>query len=304
MTIRHMIIFRAVCEHNYNSTKAAEALNMTQPAVSLAIKELEEYYGVRLFDRIGKRLQITDAGKNFLHYAIHISDLFSNMETELRDWDSRGLLRIGSSITIGSHFLPNYVKTFEELYPGIDIRVTIEQTERLELKLLANEIDIALVEGVSSFPSLISEPYMEDILSVVCPIEKGWSQGQTITVEEFKNQKFLLREKGSGTRDVFDRVTAQAGLNITPVWESMSTTALVNATINGLGISVLPHRMILPALKQGLICTVKVKGLTFSRNLYITYYKDKFLTSSAKRFIELCKDYELDYPLPNYNGLY
>lgn len=304
MTIRHMIIFRAVCEHNYNSTKAAEALNMTQPAVSLAIKELEEYYGVRLFDRIGRRLQITDAGKNFLHYAIHISDLFSNMETELRDWDSRGLLRIGSSITIGSHFLPNYVKTFEELYPGIDIRVTIEQTERLELKLLANEIDIALVEGVSSFPSLISEPYMEDILSVVCPIEKGWSQGQTITVEEFKNQKFLLREKGSGTRDVFDRVTAQAGLNITPVWESMSTTALVNATINGLGISVLPHRMILPALKQGLICTVKVKGLTFSRNLYITYHKDKFLTSSAKRFIELCKDYELDYPLPNYNGLY
>ena len=80
MTIRHMLIFRSVCENGYNSTKAAEALHMTQPAVSLAIKELEQYYGVHLFDRIGRRLQITDAGQHFLQYAIHISDLFSDME--------------------------------------------------------------------------------------------------------------------------------------------------------------------------------------------------------------------------------
>ena len=86
MTLRHMKIFRAICEHEYNSTKAAEALHMTQPAVSLAVKELEDYYGVRLFDRIGRRLQITEAGKTFLQYAIHISDLFSDMETGLRDW--------------------------------------------------------------------------------------------------------------------------------------------------------------------------------------------------------------------------
>ena len=100
MTIRHMIIFRTVCENGYNSTKAAEVLHMTQPAVSLAIKELEQYYGVHLFDRIGRRLQITDAGQHFLQYAIHISDLFSDMETRLRDWDSKGVLRIGASITI------------------------------------------------------------------------------------------------------------------------------------------------------------------------------------------------------------
>ena len=112
MTIRHMIIFRTVCENGYNSTKAAEVLHMTQPAVSLAIKELEQYYGVHLFDRIGRRLQITDAGQHFLQYAIHISDLFSDMETRLRDWDSKGVLRIGASITIGSQFFPHYLKAF------------------------------------------------------------------------------------------------------------------------------------------------------------------------------------------------
>lgn len=303
MTIRHMIIFRTVCENGYNSTKAAEVLHMTQPAVSLAIKELEQYYGVHLFDRIGRRLKITDAGQYFLQYAIHISDLFSDMETGLRDWDSKGVLRIGASITIGSQFLPNYVKAFSELCPELDVRVTVEQSERLEQKILANELDCALIEGIAHDPNIVSEAYMEDHLSVICGTDKGWTQGQVISIEDFQRQRFLLREKGSGTREVFNRVVEQAGIHVTPVWEAMSTTALVNAAINGLGIAVLPHRMILPALRQGLIYTVKVERLSFSRNFHIIYHKNKFLTASAKKFIALCKDYENDYPLPFYNGL-
>ena len=304
MTIRHMIIFRTVCENGFNSTKAAEVLHMTQPAVSLAIKELEQYYGVHLFDRIGRRLQITDAGKHFLQYAIHISDLFSDMETGLRDWDSKGILRIGASITIGSQFLPRYVKAFTEICPGLDVRVTVDQSERLEQKIMTNELDCALIEGIAHDPNIVSEAYMEDHLSVICSRDKGWKQGQVVSIEDFQRQRFLLREIGSGTREVFDRVVEQAGIHITPVWEAMSTTALVNAVINGLGIAVLPHRMILPALRQGLVCTVKVEGLSFSRNFHIIYHKDKFLTASAKRFINLCRDFEIDYPLPCYNGLY
>lgn len=276
---------------------------MTQPAVSLAIKELEQYYGVHLFDRIGRRLKITDAGQHFLQYAIHISDLFSDMETGLRDWDSKGILRIGATITIGSQFLPNYVKAFSELCPELDVRVTVEQSERLEQKILANELDCALIEGIAHDSNIVSEAYMEDHLSVICGTDKGWTQGQVISIEDFQRQRFLLREKGSGTREVFNRVVEQAGIHVTPVWEAMSTTALVNAAINGLGIAVLPHRMILPALRQGLIYTVKVEGLSFSRNFHIIYHKDKFLTASAKKFIALCKDYENDYPLPFYNGL-
>lgn len=304
MTIRHIIIFRTVCENGYNFTKAAEALHMTQPAVSLAMKELEQYYGVHLFDRIGRRLQITDVGKHFLQYSIHISDLFSDMETGLRDWDSKGILRIGASITIGSQFLPGYVKAFSEVCPGIDVRVTIEQSERLEQKILANELDFALIEGVVHDSRIVSEAYMEDRLSVICAADQGWTQGQIISVEDFQKQRFLLREKGSGTREVFDHVATQAGIHIVPVWEAMSTTALVNATINGLGISVLPHRMILSAWRQGLIYTVQVEGLSFSRNFHIIRHKDKFLTASAERFIALCRDYETNFPLPCYNGLY
>ena len=304
MTLRHMMIFRAVCEAEYNTTRAAQMLHMTQPAISLAIKELEQYYGLRLFDRIGRRLQITDAGKLFLQYATHISELFNDMETGLRDWGTKGILRVGASITIGSQFLPGYVKAFSNLYPGIDVRVIVEQGERLEKKLLGNELDVALTEGIVHDANIVSEAYLEDHLSIICGADKGWQQGQNVSMEEFQKQRFLLREPGSGTREVFDRTIAQAGLSITPIWEAMSTTALVNAVINGLGIAVLPHRMILPALKHGLIVTVKVQELQFRRNFYITYHKNKFLTEAAKTFMELCRNYETDFPFPEYNGLF
>ena len=277
---------------------------MTQPAISLAIKELEQYYGVRLFDRIGRRLQITDAGKLFLQYATHISKLFHDMETGLRDWDTKGILRVGASITIGSQFLPSYVKAFSNIYPGIDVRAIVEQGERLEKKLLENELDFALTEGIVHDTNIVSEAYMEDHLSIICAADKGWQQGQSISMEEFQKQRFLLREPGSGTREVFDRTIAQAGLCIMPIWEAMSTTALVNAVINGLGIAVLPHRMILPALRRGLIITVRVQELQFRRNFYIAYHKNKFLTEAAKTFMELCRNYETDFPFPEYNGLF
>ena len=289
MTLRHMIIFRTVCESDYNSTKAAEQLHVTQPAISLAIKELEQYYGVRLFDRIGRRLKITDTGKLFLQYAIHITDLFDDMETGLRDWDSKGILRVGASITIGSQFMPGYVKAYSEICPGIDVRVVVEQSDTLEHKILTNALDFALIEGIPRDPRIIAEAYMQDQLSVLCSADKGWKQGQTISRQEFKKQRFLLREKGSGTRDVFDRVTAQAGIHITPAWEAMSTSTLINAAITGLGIAVLPSRMIQPALDSGQIITVNVEGLDFKRNFYIIRHKDKFLMPSAEKFIALCK---------------
>ncbi|MCR4955549.1 MAG: LysR family transcriptional regulator [Lachnospiraceae bacterium] len=285
-----MIIFRTVCESDYNSTKAAKALNMTQPAISLAIKELEQYYGIILFDRIGRRLRITDAGQVFLQYAIHISDLFNDMETGLRDWDSKGVLRVGASITIGSQFLPQYVKAYYEMYPEIDVRVFVEQTDRLESRILKNEIDCALIEGPPHDSRIISKAYMEDNLSVICSAQHGWKQGQVISVDEFKNQKILLREPGSGTREVFDLVMKQAGIHIVPSWEAMSTSALINAVIAELGIAILPQRMILPVLESGKIITVDVEGLNFKRNFYIIYHKDKFLVPSLKRFMSLCGD--------------
>ena len=304
MTLRHMRIFASVCENGCNTTKAAESMHMTQPAVSLAIRELEQYYGVTLFDRIGRRLRLTEAGQRFLEYAFHISSLFENMEKGMRDWDSFGLLRVGASITIGSQFLPNYVKVFYNRYPGTEVRVLVASSDELEQKILNSELDFALIEGVAHHPSIFSEEYMEDHLTVICPANGLLQNGQILTVEEFKQQKFLLREPGSGTREVFDRAAESAGFSVQPVWEAMSTTALVNAVINGLGIAVLPHRMVTGPLEKGLISTVRVEGMDFRRRFHIIWHKEKYLTTSAKAFIDLCRNYETDYPLPRYSGLF
>ena len=160
MTIRHLKIFLSVCRSSFNTTKAAEELHMTQPAVSLAIKELEQYYGVALFDRFGKRLKITTAGQRFYEYSTHILSLFDDMEKGMKNWDSFGIIRIGASITIGSQFLPNYVKAFYRRYPGTHIKATIGPSEQLEQKILSNELDFALIEGTSHLPSFVSEEYM------------------------------------------------------------------------------------------------------------------------------------------------
>ena len=124
-----------------------------------------------------------------------------------------------------------------------------------------------------------------------------------LTVEEFRKQKFLLREHGSGTRDIFDLEMERAGIAVEPIWEGMSTTALVNAVINGLGIAVLPSRMVRGPLQRGMVVAVKVEGLEFRRQFNIVHHREKFLTASARAFIELCRSYEMDYPLPQFSGL-
>lgn len=303
MTIRHLKIFLAVYRSDCNTTKAAESLNMTQPAVSLAIRELEQYYGVILFDRIGRRLKITGAGLRFLEYAQHITSLFDDMERGMRNWDSFGVLRVGASITIGSQFLPNYVKAFYNRCPGTEIQALIGPSDQLEQDILDNKLDLALIEGVTHLPALHSEEYMEDHLTTICPVDSGFSQGQEISIEEFRRQKFLLRERGSGTREVFESVIEQAGFSVSPIWEAMSTTALVNAVINGLGTSVLPYRMVRGPLERGLVIAVRVKGLAFRRKYFMIHHKEKYLTASTKRFMELCRNYEMDYPLPAHHGL-
>lgn len=304
MTLRHMKIFCAICEANFNTTRAAENLNMTQPAVSLAIKELERYYGIVLFDRIGRRLRITAAGENFLQYAVRIASQFDDMEREMRNWDSAGILRVGASITIGSQFLPSYVKAFYHRHPNTEVQVVISSSDKIEQALMCNKLDFALIEGISHNPAMHTEEYMEDRLSIIASPKEGYQQGQLLTLEQFRQQRFLLREHGSGTREVFDKALANAGISVNPIWEATSTTALVNAVINGLGIAVLPHRMIQGVLGRGLAVTVRVEGIDFRRSFYIIHHKDKYLTPAAKTFLDLCRNYEMDYPLPQYNGLF
>lgn len=289
MTIRHMRIFLAICNHGCNLTRAAEALYMAQPAVSSALQELERYYGVLFFDRIGRRLYMTEAGRRFWQYASHIAALFDELEQGLRDWDAAGLLRVGASVTIATQLLPRYVQQFAQRYPALSVRVLIASSEQLEGKLLRSELDFALVEGVPRDVNIRGEPFMEDSLAIVCGPDSPLLQTGVLTAEELARQPLLLRERGSGTRETLERAAQAAGVSLHPSWEGMSNTALIHAAQYGLGVAVLARRVVAAQLLQGQLCELRVPQLDLHRQLRIIYHKDKFLTPSAKAFMALCK---------------
>ncbi len=300
MTLRHMKIFCALCKNNCSTTKTAEALNLTQPAISQAIREMEEFYGIKLFDRIGRKLVITKAGNSLLNYATHISALFNEAEEEMRNFDKFGSISVGASLTIGSLFLPKYVKIFNDEHPNIKVKSLVAQTNVLEQKILSYELDVALIEDIAHDPAIISEPYMDDELCIVHASDGKYASGQTISVDEFKEQNILVRESGNETREVFDRATEKSGFFVAPAWEAISTVALVNAALSGLGFAVVPYRIVNPYIKYGALVNINVEGLDLNRKFYIIRHKDKILTTAAEKFLEFCRNYESEYPAPVY----
>jgi len=334
-----MRIFLAVTENGNNLTRTANQLYMAQPAVTVAIQELEQYYGVNLFDRLGKRLYLTEAGKQFREYVVRILGLFDDMEEGMKSWGSRGVLRVGSSITIGSQFMPGYVEEYAKTHPNIDTQVLIGPSDRIEKKILNNELDIALVESPVHESHLIAEQYMEDYLVIIAPgnskerdlynsfcedqretqrqeasakqqerpdeiQDESPKEIQEMTVEEFASQRLLLREPGSGTRESIEKVLEPFSIQLKTSWEATSTTALVNAVISGLGISIVPRRMVEAPLRSGQIREIHVQGLEFQRYFYMVYHRDKLLTAPIRDFMELCRNYESLHPQPRYSGLF
>lgn len=288
MTLRHLKIFVTVYETT-SITKASEILHLAQPSVSLAISELEKYYGIYLFDRISRRLYITENGKKFYQYALHIVSLLDEMEKEIKNWDTIGTLRIGSSITIGNFYLPLLIKEFQKQYPNIKVQVKINNTEKIESFLLKNQIDFALVERELSHPKIAQIPFKEDELIFICGKSHPLYQVKSIDINELTQFDFLLREKGSAGREIFDSLMLLYQIKIIPAWESTSTQAIVKAVSAGLGISVLPYLLVKKDLEEENIFKLTIKNITLSRKLFIIFHRNKFLTKSAKTFIDLCK---------------
>lgn len=287
MTLRHLKIFVAVCEEK-SVTKAAQSLHLAQPSVSLAVTELEEYYGVRLFDRISRKLLITELGKQFLEYATHIVTLFDRMEREIRNWDAAGILRIGSSITIGNHLIPGYVKTFTEAHPQMKVQVTIDNSQNIEDRILANEVDFALIEGLVHSPQIESQKFMEDELVLICGKGHPLYGQDEAEVQTIVGYDFILREKGSGGRELFDSSMLIHQIEIEPLWESVSNQAIIRAVSQGLGISILPQMLLETQLDDGSLWKIRLKDISFKRDYFVIYHKNKYLTESAKKFIEIC----------------
>ena len=297
MTLRHMKIFVTVFQQG-SITGAARELHLAQPSVSLAIKELENYYGLRLFERIGRHISPTEGSKEFYNYAIHIVSLFQEMEKKMKNWDAVGSIRIGTSITIGTHILPALTRRFQRKYPELRLEAFISKSSDIEQHLLNNSIDIGLIETQPEHPELTFTPFMEDTMGAIVPCHHPLAGQAEISLPQLAEYPFLMREHGSAGREILDAAFALKQISVRPVWESSSTQAIVRGVSEGIGVAVLPYLLVERDIEEGLVAMVSLTE-PIRRNLNIIYHKSKYLTPNMLAFVEMCAKYmagTIDFP--------
>lgn len=287
MTLRHLQIFACVCD-TMNMTAAAQSLFLSQSAVSQAIAELERHYDVRLFERLSRKLYLTQAGEKLLRYARHMLGLHAEMEKNMKTLREHSLLRVGASVTIDASVLPQLVASFLRQYPNTRVEVMENNTHRIEQLLLHDGIDLALVEGEISSPEIVALPFMQDELVLICGKSHRFSKRKQIDPQEMETENFIVREKGSGTRQTFETVMKEHELSWTPAWTCNNADTIKMAVAEGLGISIISRRSVVYEIASGRLFEIPVTGLCFMRVFKKIYHKGKYLTDAMNRFLEFC----------------
>lgn len=288
MTIKHLNIFLKVFEAE-GITDAAEKLGMTQPAVSKAIKELEEHYGVLLFDRIKKKLLPTDKGRELYARALHICSDFERIEEDLCDTET-SKLRIGSSVMLGSILMPELAAEYQRRFPNRRLQIKITNRGILQDYLIHGKLDLVLLEDIVNAEELCSEAFTEDRLALVYKAGHPLQSKTVVYLKDLTDYQLMLREKGSASRNLIDSVFSAAGISIAPAWESISTDAILSAVKKGLGITILPEPLVREELLKGNLATSPVMDAPFVRKNYIVWHKDKFINEQMQDMINLCHE--------------
>ncbi|MDO5422574.1 MAG: LysR family transcriptional regulator [Eubacteriales bacterium] len=243
MTIRHLKIFIAVAETGSMST-AANRLYLTQPTVSQAIRDLEEHYQVQLFERLHKKLFITEEGKQLLNLALLTVGNFDSLELAMQQYQERLPLRVGSSLTVGTCLMSRVISDLEKEDPKMDLYSFVSNTAEIEQKLLRRELDAAVVEGVIESPELTCIPIIEDSLVLVCGKSHDFYEKDVVYASELEGRKFAIREKGSGTRKLFEQYLSARHIHIQTAWEANCPRTIINAVIHNNALAVMSQRLV------------------------------------------------------------
>lgn len=291
MTIRHLKIFIAVAECGSMNT-AAKKLFLSQPTISQAIRELEEYYNTRLFDRLSRRLHITPYGQELLSNAYQVVGQFDQLEKNMRKNRQKDTIRIGSTITVGSCLISNILNDFEPLMPETGTYTFIGNTHMIEEKLLKSELDIALVEGEIHHPDLVVIPSIRDFLVLGCAENHPFADCEEIHVKELENQKFVMREQGSGTRALFDEFIKRHDLDIHISWEATCPDAFRNAILYNHCLAVISVRLLERDIRSRQIRIFIPQTSELERSFSLVYHKDKVFTPSMDALRDIVNHYQ------------
>ncbi len=276
MTLRHLKIFVSVCEHG-TITRTAEALHITQPAISHTIAELERYYSITLFDRINQRLVLTDVGKEVLQKAREIVRSFDEFEDFVSSGSHSPKVRIGCSLTLGQTVIPSFLQLVREQYPHIQPQITIKLSAALEEALENGTLDFALIEGEIRSPYLTALPFKQD--NFVFVANTAFSIPDHVTVEELCRYPLLLRERGSASREFFERMLGKCYLHCDPAIDSANNQALVAALYASAGVALLPESYVKGHIQRGKFRKIQVDGMDGNHDNYLVIHKNKKLNA-------------------------
>ncbi|MBW4657843.1 MAG: LysR family transcriptional regulator [Drouetiella hepatica Uher 2000/2452] len=300
MTLEQLRIFLAVAEH-LHFTRAAEELYITQPAVSAAIHCLEEGYGVKLFHRVGRRIEIADAGKLLQIEAQKILEQVALTERGLRELNNlqQGELRVGSSLTIGNYWLPEKISKFKQQYPGISVHCTLANAEEICAGTATGLFDIGLVTGEvkpTLRQTLEQEVVGSDRLQIVVGTSHPWFKQVKIPVEALTETAWVMRESGSGAQQMLEQALQNWGITLESlnVVLVLSSSEMVKAVVeSGVGAAAIPELMVKKELKLATLRSLQVFSNASKRPLHIVQpvlklkHRERFQTRVAIAFEQM-----------------
>ena len=284
----HLMIFNSVA-NNLSFSRAAEELYTSQSSVSTQIKRLEEYLDIGLFEQLGKKIVLTEAGMTLFLYSQKISSLIDEGVHALEELKGchKGRLLIGASTTPGVYLLPKILGKFKSMYPGIVLKLEIANSQRIVEMVNTNRLDIGIVgEEIICPPELHVEPWLKDELVLVVPDKHPWVHKASIHVSDLENEQFILRERGSSTRSIIENILANHGLKVGIALELNNTEAVKQAVSAGLGVSIVSGFSVIS--HSGIVC-IPIEGLGFYRMFNIIYHKNKIFSPATKSFSTFLK---------------
>jgi DNA-binding transcriptional LysR family regulator len=272
LSLHHVVVFNSVAK-SLNMSKSAKELLVTQSAISQTIKDLETKFSVRLFLRKNRRLYLTEEGKEFYYYTKKIFDILEEAKLCLENFNTlkKGRVSIGASMTIGNYLLPEFIVKFKQSYPDIDLSLFIGNSAEVIEKLRTSEVDIALIEGLpyTNDKSIKITRFAKDKLSFICSPQHSFASMQKVTLKDLLKEQFIMRERGSGTRQIIEAEFAKVGAHVKVAYEFNNPEAIKNAVSCNLGISALSDLIIKNELQMGMLKEIPVSTIKIYRWFYL-----------------------------------
>ncbi|MDT8387063.1 MAG: LysR family transcriptional regulator [Thiogranum sp.] len=299
MSDRRLQVFHTVARL-LSFTKAAESLHMTQPAVTFQVRQLEEQFNTRLFDRTHNRISLTEAGKRVYGFSDRIFELYSEMDNAVREMtgDVSGMLMIGASTTIAEYMLPALLGDFKKKYPDVNVQLKVSNSEGIVHMVENNVIDLGVVESPVMNKNLVVEVCRMDQLVAVLPTQHPLANRESISIVELLEYPYICREEGSGTREVIADYMTDLGVNASHMNLTMelgSPESIKGAVEAGMGVSIVSLATVQKELRLGTLVSLILEP-TLERPFSFVHQKQKFRHRAMDELLDFARNYCKSHP--------